>query len=431
MVYAENTGEIRENPSLHMVCARGGSWHVPEPEELLPLPAESELFLLPGRRAVGFNSATGRMEERDELAVAAFAAPGYTLTAHPAYIEDKDAPMLPLFAYGAVGFAKGRFWICASEVDKDPRQRFRGISRQRIWRESRRLLDAYSGNRLVSHIINNCVRRYDCPAARNFALGRYEAPIPTSRTCNARCLGCISLQDKSSPLTTTPQCRLAFLPEPEEIAEVMSIHERREKKTPIYSFGQGCEGDPLMNTGLLCESVERFRSLRSKGRGHGTVNCNTNGSRPAAVARIAKAGFTSIRVSMNSARPDLYSLYYRPVDYVFDDVRESMRIARGAGLFVSINLLYFPGVTDTREEIAALGALIAGCGVSMIQLRNLNIDPRWYMSEMGLPAGKNAAQTVGLRRFMRELLEKCPWLRFGYFNPWLGDRAELQAPLPI
>ena len=38
------------------------------------------------------------------------------------------APLLPLFAYGAVGFAHGRFYVCARKVDQDPRQQFRFVT---------------------------------------------------------------------------------------------------------------------------------------------------------------------------------------------------------------------------------------------------------------------------------------------------------------
>ena len=31
---------------------------------------------------------------------------------------------------------------------------------------------------------------------------------------------------------------------------------------------------------------------------------------------------------------------------------------------------------------------------------------------------------------MKRLKKLCPWLRYGYFNPYLGDRAEITAPLP-
>ena len=215
MVMADAQGNIYDDPDLLMVCRRGEEWGTPRPDELMPLPEESELFLLPGRRAVGLNPETGEIECTEDLAVAAFAAPAHTLSAHPAYTSDADAPLLPLFAYGAVGFAKGRFYICARKVDADQRQEFRHIPRSRIEKNVRALLRQFPKNRLVGHILEDCVMKYDCPAARNFALGRFEAPLPSSRTCNARCVGCISEQDKDSPINVTPQCRLTFTPNAE------------------------------------------------------------------------------------------------------------------------------------------------------------------------------------------------------------------------
>lgn len=417
LVMADVAGNIYDDPRLQMLCSRAGKWSLPKQGELIPLPAESELFLLPGRRAVGMNPRTGEHEFTDGCAVAAFAAPGHTLSATPAYEAEAGAPMLPLFAYGAVGYAKGKFWISASKVDSDPRQQFSGIRPGRMEKEARNLLKCYPENRLVDHIINNCVRRYACPAARNFALGRYEAPLPTSRSCNAGCLGCISAQKQDSPIKTTPQCRLAFTPSVAEIVEVMRIHERREKKRPVYSFGQGCEGDPLANANLLVESIREFRL----GGGHGTVNCNTNASRPQAVARLAEAGLTSLRVSLNSAIERLYNAYYRPCGYSFADIRQSIKEARDRGVFVSLNLLYFPGVTDTPSEIDALAALCASLDVNMIQLRNLNIDPDWYVAQMPI----EPEPALGLAGFMKQMRQRCPCLRFGYFNPWLGDKAEI------
>ncbi len=423
LVVADKDGNIYDEPELDMVVRRGTQWGTPRPDELTPLPDESELFLLPGRRAVGLDPETGETVEHEAMAVAAFAAPAYTLSAHPAYEKEDDAPMLPLFAYGAVGFAEGRFWICARKVDEDKRQQFRHISARRIDDNVRHLLKTYPQNRLVGHILNDCVRRYDCPAARNFALGRFEAPLPTSRTCNARCIGCISEQKADSPIAVTPQCRLTFVPTPEEVAEVMRIHAARELKTPVYSFGQGCEGDPLMNPDLLCAATQIFRAEG----GRGTVNCNSNASQPEAVERLAKAGLTSLRVSLNSAREEVYTRYYRPHGYHFADVKESICVARRNGIFVSLNLLFFPGVTDTEEELACLARLVGECGVSMIQWRNLNIDPDYYMS---LLDGIETGPSMGLRTFMKRLRKLCPWIRYGYFNPYLGDKAELTAPQP-
>ncbi|MDR2819412.1 MAG: radical SAM protein [Desulfovibrio sp.] len=425
---ADENGNIYDAPRLLMVCRRGAQWGLPRPDELMPLPEESELFLLPGRLAVGLDPETGLVECLPQLAVAAFAAPGHTFSAHPAYKRAEDAPLLPLFAYGAVGFYRGRFYVCARRVDEDPRQQFCHIPRARIEQNARRLLREHPKNRLIRHILNNCVLRYDCPAARNFALGRFEAPLPSSRACNARCVGCISAQDKDSPVAVTPQHRLAFTPTPEEIVGVMRLHESRETRQPVYSFGQGCEGDPLTNTDLLVESVRLFR----KAGGRGTVNCNTNASKPEAVARLAQAGLTSLRVSCNSAREDVYNRYYRPADYTLSDVRASMKTARAHGVFIALNLLFFPGVTDTEEELEALAAMIGENGVSMVQWRNLNIDPEWYFALLhdGGTAGDAALPSMGLALFMKRLKKLCPWLRYGYFNPWLGDRADIAAPAP-
>lgn len=433
LVVSDERGNIYDDPYLLMLCRRGAQWGLPRPDEVMPLPPESEFFLLPGRQAVGLDPESGRPscpEGEARLAVAAFAAPGHTISAHPVYESGPEAPLLPLFSYGAVGFAEGRFYLCARRVDTDPRQEFGNVPRARIERGARELLRAYSGNRLVRHILENCVARYDCPAARNFALGRYEAPLPTARACNARCVGCISAQEKDSPVAATPQCRLAFTPDPAEIVEVMRIHAGRELVAPVFSFGQGCEGDPLTNAELLRESIALYRAEG----GRGTVNCNTNASRPAAVAALAEAGLTSLRVSLNSARPELYHKYYRPLDYSLDDVRRSIREARGRGVWVSLNLLFFPGVTDTEEELEALARLAGEDGVSMIQWRNLNIDPEWYFRLMngggGESGGLALSPSMGLGRFMKRLRKLCPWLRYGYFNPYLGEKARIAAPAP-
>ena len=104
-----------------------------------------------------------------------------------------------------------------------------------------------------------------------------------------------------------------------------------------------------------------------------------------------------------------------------DAVRASIETARRHGLWVSLNLLYFPGITDCEEEIEALVELINTCGVSFIQLRNLNIDPELYMNLM---EGVAFGPSVGLVNFRKRLKKYCPGLKFGYFNPYVGDEAE-------
>jgi molybdenum cofactor biosynthesis enzyme MoaA len=135
---------------------------------------------------------------------------------------------------------------------------------------------------------------------------------------------------------------------------------------------------------------------------------------PASVERLVDEGLDSIRVSLNSLRENVYSAYFRPQGYGFDDVLETIRVCRRKGIWVSVNLLCFPGVSDTVDELEALRRLVADVGVDFIQMRNLNIDPEVYVRV--LPAGTHG-RGVGIRRLMQDLKEEFPHLRFGYFNP--------------
>ncbi len=409
LVTADAAGNIYDNPELLMICRHGREFALPRPDELMPLPEESELFLLPGRLALGLDPETGEVETLDEQAVAAFVAPAHTLTGHPAYATQADAPVLPLFAYGAVGFANGRFYVCAKKVDEDPRQVFKGIPPATLRKKAEALLKRYPENRLMQHLVSKCALTYSCPAARNLCLGRYEAPLPVSRACNARCIGCISQQEKGSRICATPQNRMAFTPTADEILEVMRHHAGNEPD-PIFSFGQGCEGEPLTESALIADAVARFRAEG----GQGTVNVNSNASLPEAVAKLANAGITSLRVSCNSVRPESYARYYRPSGYEFADVRASINAAKAGGVFVSLNLLFFPGFTDTEEETAALVQLVNEAGVDCIQLRNLNIDPELYLDLM---RGIETGPTLGFLNFRKRLKKECPHLQLGYFNP--------------
>ena len=57
MLVADEQGNIYDHPDFLLLCRRGEEWSLPRPDELMPLPEESELFLLPGRRAVGLRPA--------------------------------------------------------------------------------------------------------------------------------------------------------------------------------------------------------------------------------------------------------------------------------------------------------------------------------------------------------------------------------------
>jgi len=414
LVFADANGEIYDLPDLEMAGRSGDGFYRPDPDDLIPLPAGSELFVLPGRLPVGIDPADGRPTRLEAhpvtgepvTAVAAFMAPAHTAIYTAAFEKTENAPTLPLFAYTAVGWSEGRFWVTAFRSDPDPRQDADRFRQSRIDRKTRQVLAAHPENRLIGHL-GKCCLTYACPAARNYFLGRWEAPLPTSPVCNASCVGCISLQ--ASGCCPATQDRITFVPRVEEIVEIAVPHLTHAAR-PVVSFGQGCEGEPLLQAKTIEDAIRAIRRQTDAG----TINCNTNASLPEAVERLAGAGLDSIRVSMNSARPDKHALYYRPKGFSFADVRRSITVMKAAGRFVSLNYFILPGFTDDPAETDAFCELLESCRPDLIQLRNLNMDPDWYLETVQhQPAGP----PLGIRAWLDRLRRTFPWLRFGYFNP--------------
>ena len=411
LLVANSEGEIIDCPEYAMAGSAGAA---PElPNHFIPLPDGSSLYTLPGRLPIGINEKSGEKITLDKYldepvqAVAAFVAPAYTQLLRPAFEKTKEAPLLPLFCYTAVGWKDDKFWVSAVRIDESKRQDANQFSERKVKKGARELLKRYPKNRLVKHLMENCCLRYRCPAARNFALARWEMPLPTSRACNSRCLGCISFQ--STKKLCSPQERISFTPTPEEIAEIVIEH-FENAELPVASFGQGCEGEPLTEWEVIEEAIKIIRYQTKKG----TINLNTNASYPDRIQRLFEAGLDSMRVSMNSARKVFYEKYFRPTDYKFEDVINSIKVAREKNNFVSLNYFVFPGFTDQTEEWNALENLLTSPGVNMIQWRNLNIDPDWYIEEMGIDL---RAEKIGMKKLLDNVKEKFPDVTFGYFNP--------------
>ncbi|MFN5361020.1 MAG: radical SAM protein, partial [Bacteroidota bacterium] len=205
------------------------------------------------------------------------------------------------------------------------------------------------------------------------------------------------------------QDRLTFKPTVEEIVEFTVPH-LMQAPYPIVSFGQGCEGEPLLMWETIRDAIKEIRKHTDRG----SININTNGSNPEAVKALCAAGLNSIRVSTNSVQPHIYTNYYRPNNYSFDDIRESVKVVRAAGGWASINYFVFPGVTDSEEEFEALHQFIRDTDLNMIQWRNFNIDPDWYLGKMNLIETGTA---MGIQQMMQQLRKSFPQLRYGYFNP--------------
>jgi len=420
LVVASPNGEVVEVPELAAAFRWGWNEVIPERGEWIRLPAGSDLYLMPERRAIGYDRRTGQrivVEEYEGVpvtAVAAFVAPAYTIYYHSLYETTEEAAVLPLYAYCAMGWDRGGFVVPAERVDKDARQDCDRHDPDEVHVAAFEVLDRYPGNRLAEHLMRNCVLTYNCPAARNFALGRWEMPLPTAASCNSRCVGCISKQPSSSGFHES-QYRMDFIPNADEIVELAVPHLRNAPRA-VASFGQGCEGEPLSNPDLLEEAIRRIREKTQRG----TINLNTNGSKPEVVRKLFRAGLDSIRVSLNSPIEKRYNAYFQPMDYALEDVIQTLHVAREEEKWSSVNYLVFPGVTDDERELRALLEMVLETRLSMVQWRNLNIDPEVYL---GLFEEDLSGTPVGMKWTIEKVHTHFPKLRKGYYNPPVGTRG--------
>lgn len=409
LLYSDGKGNIFEDTTLYATGRSGWDAFEISVDEWIELPQGGSLYELPGRRGIGIDVTSGDLRLCEKgWAVAAFIPPAHTGLYIAAYETSPGAPTLPLFCYTAAGWYDEKFMVPAVRIEQDIRQEAAGYNNEVIHEGVNHLISAYPQNRLLKHLADNCCLTYHCPAARNYFSGRWECPVPTSPACNANCIGCISFQPEEEGIVST-QDRLTFKPSSEEIVEFTVPH-LQTAPFPIVSFGQGCEGEPLLMWDVIREAIVEMRKHTDRG----SININTNGSKPAAVKMLCEAGLNSIRVSTNSARKHIYEKYYRPNNYQFEDIVESLKVVRSFGGWSSINYFVFPGMTDSVEEYEALRKLIKETGLSMIQWRNFNIDPDWYLGKIGV---HETGEILGIKQLMDLIHEEFPALKFGYFNP--------------
>lgn len=409
ILYSDGKGNIFEDTTLYAV-GRSGWEAMPVPEEdWIELPDGGNLYELPDRRGIGIDVETGEMRICEKgWAVAAFIPPAHTGFYIAAFESLPGAETLPLFCYTAAGWYNDKFYVPAIRIERDIRQECAGYDEDKINDGVKDMLVSYPHNRLVKHLADNCALTYNCPAARNYFMGRWECPIPISPACNANCIGCISFQPLEETIVST-QDRLTFKPTAAEVVEYTVPH-LETAPYPIVSFGQGCEGEPLLMWETIREAIIEIRKHTKKG----SININTNGSKPDAVEILMQAGLDSIRVSMNSVRPEIYTKYYQPNNYKFEDIIESLRVVRKYNGWASINYFTFPGMTDTVEEYEALREMIKYTDLSMIQWRNFNIDPDWYLGKINLT---DTGEFIGVKQMMELIHAEFPKVKFGYFNP--------------
>ncbi len=414
MLYADDEGKIYEHPYLRMAAFSGDKPVELDESDLISMPEFSKLFFLPKCPPIGVDPESGelvRIEEEDVSgkkvrcnAVSAFLEPGFVRTHLPAADYGEKDYDLPMWAYTAVGFRDDSYRVAGFQIEYNHTWDPANYDDRELITAIDRFRDEYGAGPLTKHLIN-CATVNHCFAAKNLFLRRWEAPLPVSQSCNAGCLGCLSLQPEGS--FEASHARLAFRPGREELVSI-ALNHLKNAPNPIVSFGQGCEGEPLTEHALIVESISDMR----KGTDKGTINLNTNGSLPGMVKKIISSGLDSIRISLNSPRKSLYDAYYRPKGYGFDDVVESVRLSRDMGIYTMINYLVFPGISDQEKELEALLALVEKTGVNFIHLKNLNIDPAFYLESM--PCSEQPG--MGMKKMISILKDACPDLELGYFN---------------
>jgi pyruvate-formate lyase-activating enzyme len=414
LVVADPKGQILDHPSLGM-AGRSGPDVVEVPaEDLIRIPEGTKLFTMPGSQP---NAWDGRRREFRPVprarvggrrfacaTVAAFLPPGYTRTLLPAAHYPAPQSLLPLWPYTAVGWDGGAFVAASIRTDPMDHSAAHHYDDRVLLPLIEERLNRSPANPILRQLVR-CATQYHCLAAKNLFLGRWEAPLPVANACNSACVGCLSWQ----PSTAAPPShqRIRYAPSAQDVVEV-ALPFLTSVPEAIVSFGQGCEGEPLLQIEVIVEALRLIRAATDQG----TLNCNTNGSLPDRVEQMARAGLDSIRISLNSVLGPVYTAYYQPRYYRWEDVRESIRRAKALGLYTTINYLVFPGVTDREEEVEALLDLTRDTGLDMIQLRNLSIDPELYLRTVPPLRGK----CVGIRMLLRTIRREFPRVEIGYFN---------------
>ncbi len=421
LLFSSPRGEVIEHPTL-LASVRSGDRLLPPTERFVPLPRHARLVHLPGRLPVGVDPSSGRLRLLDRAhvagksfsphAVGALLPPGYTRTLLPGEVK-AGGPILPQWAYTAAGWSIRGPVVWALRTDRRQHWSPARFSTPELEGLISAHRQRFPGNRVLAQL-DICARAYRCFTSQNIFYLRDEGAIPASSSCNARCIGCISEQPAGG--APASHARLSAPPSVREMAEIGAFHLSNARGRAMISFGQGCEGEPLTRSRAIAEAIA---AIRVKTR-RGSININTNASLPGALKTLLDSGLDAVRISLNSANSPLYEAYYQPLSYRWQDVEASIAVARERRAYVALNLLLFPGVSDSAAEVRALAQLVQRYRIDQVQTRSLCIDPLQYL-DVARRAGANE-EGMGIEQMLSRLRSAAPWLRIGNFAMGLRER---------
>lgn len=406
-LYADENGEIFDAPGVGAVGRFGDKIRPLTPEDLIPLPDSADLMYLPDRQALGVDE-EGNILPLTGQAVSAILPAGYTRTLLPGFQLMEEASQLPLYGYTAVAVYQDQLYAAAIYTDENHKWDPENYNTPDLKKLVKRVKKDLPNNPLVEHLAN-CSLEWHCCTAENLFYRRWECGIPTSPVCNANCFGCISLQP--AECCPSPQERIKFRPTPEQIAEI-GLYHLQTAPEGIISFGQGCEGEPSLAAVNISQGIRLIRQQTDKGQ----ININTNAGYTEGIRQIVDAGLDTMRVSIISALPESYAAYYRS-SYQLENVKESIRYALDKGIYVSLNMLYFPGFNDRAQELAGWLEFFRELPVQMIQVRNLNIDPDAFLEIMPEAQG----EILATKAFLTKLHQEFPDMVIGSFSHYVEE----------
>lgn len=410
-LFARRDGAVLDYPGF-AAAVDDGRERMATAEDFVPMPPGTLLLTLPGRNVICFERGA-RTVLRDAAgevmdAVAVALPLGYTRTLLPAFERRAGAPSLPLYGYAAAAWDGAEIVVAAKHTDALETWSARSHEPDAVRSGIAARTSEFGAGPLLRQL-TRCATEYGCYTAQNMFLRAGEAAIPVSPACNARCIGCISEQQPDAGIASA-QARVRALPAERDIVDLAVAH--LDGGGSMVSFGQGCEGEPLLAAPRIAAAVAAIRKRTAAG----VIHCNTNASSPSALARILDAGVRSIRVSLNSCRPDVYAAYYRPRGYDFGHVLASLQVASDAGAAISLNLLTHPGITDADGEMRSFSEVLHKFPIDMVQTRTLNIDPETYFAAVGRPP----RATIGMRAWFDWLAQEFPRVRTGNFTRGFG-----------
>lgn len=384
-LYTNEKGDLLTAAGYEALALRGSE--LLAAAAYIPLPKGATFTALPGRAPL-MQGKDGSIVTGKGTAVAVLLPQGFSRMLLPATKTTGTPETLPLLGYTAAAIKDGKVYVAAQQTDEHgiwhPDHYNTADLPERIAKVKKLL----PGNRIIEQLAH-CSLTYGCFTAQNVFYRRWEGGLPVSRTCNARCVGCIS--EQASECCPSPQGRINFSPTVREIAEVGAFHLGGKKKDNIISFGQGCEGEPSLEAEKIVKAIKVIRENTSQG----TINMNTNAGQLKSLKKVVDGGIDTLRVSLFSAVPRHYEAYYRPQNYTLADVERGVAYGVNHGVYVSLNLLAFPGFSDRDVEIEALCGFIVRTGLQKVQIRNLNIDPDYFYRVCGfIPEKSRGMETL-------------------------------------